>query len=59
MRLELLAEIFPGAKFIHITRDPLMVVPFYEATWIMWLNAFESAVSPEEKVHPGQAHLPA
>ena len=33
MRMELLAEMFPGAKFIHITRDPLVVVP---STIRMW-----------------------
>ena len=33
MRLGLLAELFPGAKFIHITRDPLVVVP---STIHMW-----------------------
>ncbi len=32
-RMELLAEMFPGAKFIHITRDPLVVVP---STIKMW-----------------------
>jgi len=32
-RLELLAEMFPGAKFIHITRDPKIVVP---STIRMW-----------------------
>jgi len=33
MRLTLLAAMFPGAKFIHITRDPLIVVP---STIHMW-----------------------
>lgn len=33
MRMELLAEMFPGAKFIHITRDPLVVIP---STIRMW-----------------------
>ncbi|MFO7670041.1 MAG: sulfotransferase [Bacteroidales bacterium] len=33
MRMELLAEMFPGSKFIHITRDPLVVVP---STIRMW-----------------------
>jgi len=33
MRMELLAEMFPGAKFIHITRDPMIVVP---STIRMW-----------------------
>ena len=33
MRMELLAGMFPGAKFIHITRDPMMVVP---STIRMW-----------------------
>ena len=33
MRLALLAELFPGAKFIHIIRDPLIVVP---STIRMW-----------------------
>ncbi len=33
MRIELLAEMFPGAKFIHITRDPMIVVP---STIRMW-----------------------
>lgn len=32
-RIALLAEMFPGAKFIHITRDPLVVVP---STIRMW-----------------------
>jgi hypothetical protein len=32
-RMELLAEMFPEAKFIHITRDPLIVVP---STIRMW-----------------------
>jgi len=27
MRIELLAEMFPGAKFIHISRNPMIVVP--------------------------------
>ncbi|MDX2432389.1 MAG: sulfotransferase [Bacteroides sp.] len=33
MRMELLAEMFPGAKFIHITRDPLIVVPSPIRMW--------------------------
>ncbi len=33
MRMELLAEMFPGARFIHITRDPMKVVP---STIHMW-----------------------
>lgn len=33
MRMEVLADMFPGAKFIHITRDPLIVVP---STIRMW-----------------------
>jgi len=33
MRISLLAEMFPGAKFIHITRDPMIVVP---STIRMW-----------------------
>ncbi len=33
MRIELLAAMFPGAKFIHITRDPMIVVP---STIRMW-----------------------
>ncbi len=33
MRMELLAEMFPGANFIHITRDPMVVVP---STIRMW-----------------------
>lgn len=32
-RMEELAKMFPGAKFIHITRDPLIVVP---STMKMW-----------------------
>jgi len=32
-RVEVLAELFPGAKFIHITRDPMIVVP---STIRMW-----------------------
>lgn len=32
-RMEVLADMFPGAKFIHITRDPLVVVP---STIRMW-----------------------
>ncbi len=32
-RIEVLADMFPGAKFIHITRDPLVVVP---STIRMW-----------------------
>jgi len=33
MRMEVLADMFPGAKFIHITRDPMIVVP---STIRMW-----------------------
>ena len=33
MRLSLLAEMFPEAQFIHITRDPMVVVP---STIRMW-----------------------
>ncbi len=32
-RLEVLAEVFPGAKFIHITRDPLDLFPSMMRTW--------------------------
>ena len=33
LRLPLLASMFPGAKFIHITRDPLVVVPSTVRMW--------------------------
>ena len=33
MRMELLAGMFPGAKFIHITRDPMVVVPSTNRMW--------------------------
>jgi len=33
MRISLLSEMFPGARFIHITRDPMIVVP---STIRMW-----------------------
>jgi omega-hydroxy-beta-dihydromenaquinone-9 sulfotransferase len=33
MRISLLAEMFPGAKFIYLTRDPVEVVP---STMRMW-----------------------
>ncbi|MEN8157812.1 MAG: sulfotransferase [Bacteroidota bacterium] len=33
MRISLLAEMFPGARFIHITRDPLTVVPSAIRLW--------------------------
>ena len=33
MRISLLAEMFPGARFIHITRDPLIVVPSSIRLW--------------------------
>ncbi len=33
MRIALLSEMFPGARFIHITRDPMIVVP---STIRMW-----------------------
>ncbi len=45
MRLELLADMFPGAKFIHITRDPLMVVP---STIRMW-----NIIARENKLKKG------
>ncbi len=44
-RLELLAEMFPGAKFIHITRDPKIVVP---STIRMW-----NIVARENKLKRG------
>jgi hypothetical protein len=45
MRLELLAGIFPGAKFLHITRDPLVVVP---STIRMW-----NIIARENKLKKG------
>jgi len=45
MRMELLAEMFPGAKFIHITRDPMVVVP---STIRMW-----NLVAKENKLKRG------
>ncbi len=33
MRISLLAEMFPGARFIHITRDPMAVVPSSIRMW--------------------------
>jgi hypothetical protein len=33
MRISLLAKMFPGAKFIHIKRDPLVVVPSSIRMW--------------------------
>jgi hypothetical protein len=37
MRIALLAEMFPGARFIHIIRDPETVVPSSKRLWnIMW-----------------------
>lgn len=32
-RLKLLLELFPNAKFVHLTRDPRTVVPSTERTW--------------------------
>jgi hypothetical protein len=45
MRLSLLAEMFPGARFINITRDPLIVVP---STIRMW-----NIVAAENKLKRG------
>jgi hypothetical protein len=37
MRISLLAEMFPGARFVHIVRDPMTVVPSAKRLWnIMW-----------------------
>lgn len=44
-RMELLAEMFPGAKFIHISRDPMVVVP---STIRMW-----NIVAEENKLKRG------
>jgi len=33
MRLKVLADMFPGARFIHIVRDPLKVVPSTKKMW--------------------------
>lgn len=38
MRIELLAHMFPGAKFIHITRDPMIVVPSTIRMWNIVAN---------------------
>lgn len=32
-RLEILSQLFPGAKFVHITRNPLEIVPSMMRTW--------------------------
>ena len=32
-RIEVLAELFPGAKFIHIVRDPYVLFPSTRKTW--------------------------
>jgi hypothetical protein len=45
MRIPLLAEMFPGAKFIHIYRDPFIVVP---STIRMW-----NIVADENKLRRG------
>lgn len=45
LRMELLAEMFPGTKFIHITRDPMVVVP---STIRMW-----NIVAEENKMKRG------
>jgi hypothetical protein len=45
MRLSLLSEMFPGARYIHITRDPLIVVP---STIRMW-----NIVAAENKLKRG------
>lgn len=45
LRMELLAEMFPDAKFIHITRDPMVVVP---STIRMW-----NIVAEENKLKKG------
>ncbi|MFH0757692.1 MAG: sulfotransferase [Bacteroidota bacterium] len=45
MRIPLLAEMFPGARFIHITRDPTIVVP---STIRMW-----NIVAAENKLKRG------
>ena len=45
MRIPLLAEMFPGAKFIHIHRDPFIVVP---STIRMW-----NIVARENKLKRG------
>lgn len=45
LRMELLTEMFPGAKFIHITRDPMVVVP---STIRMW-----NIVAEENKLKRG------
>lgn len=38
-RIRLLRELFPGAKFVHVSRDPMSVVP---STLRMWSRLMES-----------------